>query len=82
MQIYGYRVLENDDEGDPIDHGVVSATDAGHAEDIVRTHLTLLGNEDTTLVVRFYPLKSRKSAGIWADADNFFDATIVTGVAE
>lgn len=53
LRLISYRVLENDDEGDPLDHGTVLATDTAHAIEIVTTQLgQVLGDWSGT--VRFY----------------------------
>jgi hypothetical protein len=53
--LYLYRVLENDDEGDPLDFGVVRAPDVSEAATLVTRRLSdVLGEGEYD--VRLYPL--------------------------
>lgn len=51
--LYLYRVEENDDEGDPLDHGIVRANSREQAEYLVRNRLARLGLNGV-YTVRFY----------------------------
>jgi hypothetical protein len=66
MSIYGFRVLENDDDGDPLDHGVVSAPDIDSAARLVRDHLVDQGLAVVCagVAVRFYPTAPQQY-GVW-----------------
>jgi hypothetical protein len=60
-QLYQYRVLENDDAGDPLDHGVVRAASVDAAKVFVRERLAeVLTLDARRAYVRLYPLKDVK----------------------
>ena len=69
-----YRVLENDEDGDPYDHGLVSATSLSKAVDLVEEHLNALELGDLGIMnpatVRFYPLESRTTSGIHKNSND------------
>ena len=56
LTLWLYRCLDTDDDGDPLDFGVVAATDSDAARVAVTAHLTELGIGDTE--VRLYPIQS------------------------
>ena len=74
-----YRVLENDDEGDPIDFGVVRATNEDQAHASVAAHLTELeaaGWDGGTLQVRFYPVTGYDKHGVAESSVNYDDVAL------
>lgn len=81
LQYYGYRVLENDDDGDPLDHGVVAAYTAPEAFSYVRSRLTAIRTpseaEDGALTVRLYPLTLPTAPGLAEDAGDPIDGGVV-----
>lgn len=67
-----YRVLENDNEGDPFDFGAVTAANYAKARKLVSEHLAeVLG--DCTVHVRFYPVIY--PIGVWT-TDNYTEETL------
>jgi hypothetical protein len=74
--LFQYRVLEMDDDGDPLDHGVVRADHVREACALVAAHLRLLVEleaDDEPLTVRFYPLRDAptgvlRSAGAYTES--------------
>lgn len=64
MHLYGYRVLENDEDGDPLDHGVVRAMSMETALQLVREHLKKLTQYEDMESVRIYGLKDRNTSGV------------------
>jgi hypothetical protein len=68
--IYLYRVVENDEDGDPYDFGVLRAADADAAFEIVADRLNDLGGR--TWEVRLYPQKE-VAVGIFEDAGNYIE---------
>jgi hypothetical protein len=73
LRLFLYRVLENDDDGDPLDFGPVFAADLARAKVLVKAHLLTLGSfgwEGGTLRVRFYDLGiAAISEGVPTNAD-------------
>ncbi len=53
--IYIYRTTENDDEGDPLDHGIVSAYVYREAVTLVKKRLKKLGH---SVGFKLYPQKA------------------------
>lgn len=81
-----YRVLEQDDDGDPLDFGAVSAASLGEATELVTAHLIDILGDDVweELPVRFYPVTS--TTGVWASdrpyTDTDLDLTTVLTVTQ
>lgn len=73
--LYQYRVLETDDDGDPMDHGVVRADDFDEACALVEAHLTDLQLSDewtcSGVEVRFYQLRDRSTPGVLKSTDDY-----------
>lgn len=67
-RLYLYRVLENDQDGDPWDHGAVRANDSDEVQMILTIHVR---NTLDTLVE--FPLKVR----IYTTADDPLKAGVV-----
>lgn len=71
--IWLYRVLENDDEGDPLDFGVVEASTFDEAQKKVTAHLVEIhGDFDQT--VRFYKITGQ--VDVWATDDPYVDVNL------
>lgn len=64
MRLYSYRVLENDEDGDPLDHGVVRAMTMEGALRVVREHLKTLDQYEEMESVRIYGLDDRNTSGV------------------
>ncbi len=81
MNLYMYRVLEVDDECDPLDHGVVRAASVEEAAKFVEAHLREIGqlsvggDDDECLLVRFYALKDSGEGGVFS-SDSYDDAEL------
>jgi hypothetical protein len=62
---WAYRVLEQDDEGDPLDFGMVSAGSLAEAQELVTAHLIDCFGDDVyeALPVRFYAVT--RASGVW-----------------
>lgn len=58
-----YRVLENDDVGDPLDFGMVSAASAPEADGRVRRYLLNVIGLDSGTLVRMY--EQQRMDGVW-----------------
>lgn len=72
MKQWFYRVLENDDEGDPLDFGAVSADNFQEAKQLVTAHLvTILGEFSNR--VRFYDITS--TVGVF-ETENYKDVRL------
>jgi hypothetical protein len=69
-QTFLYRVLENDQDGDPLDFGVLRAPSASAALGMVRERLADLGLEGEALPVRLYPVREVAS-GLYRDAGEY-----------
>lgn len=70
--IYLYRTMQNDDDGDPMDHGIVRAKSRKRAVELVFARLKALGCNDS--IVRFYPSRAPKAQnGIFTDAGDTVD---------
>jgi hypothetical protein len=66
MRLWLYRVKEIDDDGDPLDHGVVKATTVKLAQKLVTKRLQeVLG--DGSYPVRLYMLRDQLHAGVLGD---------------
>ena len=65
MKYWLYRVNGNDDEGDPLDFGVVEADDYEEAQELVAKHLGDLGigEYDGLAPVYFYSVIN--TSGVW-----------------
>ena len=61
-KLYLYRFLENDDDGDPYDHGVVRAASRTEACKLLRARVKYLGHESAR--VRLYHLDERSTPGV------------------
>ncbi len=76
MTCWMYRVLELDDDGDPLDWGVVQAHDLHAAQVLVRTHLLAIFETDyEALDVAFYPAVVPDGPSVWL-SDNRITTTI------
>jgi len=67
--LFMYRVLENDDEGDPLDHGVVRAKDITAAIELATARIHgVLGDGWTgaSLPLRLYTLDDQAEDGVLA----------------
>jgi hypothetical protein len=74
-----YRVLENDDDGDPLDFGVVQAESLLQAQARVAAHLKELGTAGWyggELAVRFYEITGYDANGIAASDGHFVTVTL------
>jgi hypothetical protein len=71
-----YRVLEMDDDGDPLDFGAVSAASLAEAQELVREHLAdILGNDGwEALPVRFYAVTS--TTGVYETSTTLVDTEL------
>lgn len=65
-----YRILEVDDDGDPLDHGVARASDAKELMGFLAKHLTAIVGEGVELTVRVYPLYDT-AAGVLTSPSSF-----------
>jgi len=65
--IWLYRVLENDEEGDPYDFGVVRASNAEQARRYVEARLELCIPAGEPVTVKLYPLKDQDSGVLRTD---------------
>lgn len=74
MSLYLYRVLECDDEGDPLDFGILRAQDPEAALSMVAERLESLGLEGTW-AVRLYPTAD-KGMGVFDPAGDFIDRQV------
>jgi hypothetical protein len=78
--LYQYRILENDDEGDPLDHGVVRADSREAALTFIRSRSRALDLEDVSvsppLRVRLYPLRGDGASIGVLDCDDYEDHDI------
>ena len=72
-----YRVLEQDDEGDPLDFGAVTAASLAEAQELVAAHLTdIVGDCGwLELPVRFYPVT--RASGVWETSSAYIDTDVV-----
>jgi hypothetical protein len=87
-----YRVMENDDEGDPLDFGPVFAATRERAIELVRAHLIELGSfgweEGGTLVVRIYDCNgmlahvTKQREGVPASEGDYVDVTMTATICE
>lgn len=75
LKLFGYRILEDDDDGDPLDHGVLMARDEFDAATILAEHFAQLGFEDE-LETRLYPTQARTTPGVLESAGEYIDVTI------
>lgn len=73
MKLFLYRTLTDDDEGDPIDHGVVRAMNIDQAASLIIDHIKKLATTIDPQTVRIYPLHDRNTAGILEEAGHFQD---------
>ena len=81
MNLYQYRVLDTDDEGDPLDHGVVCAKTLKEAVALVGAHLAEIIS-DEEVEVRFYELIDAGATGVLA-SKGFKDRMVkVVGTGE
>lgn len=65
MNLYIYRTLDTDSDGDPLDFGVVRASDSMEAARFVDARLVkVLGGETGNLEFRLYPLGDNGAKGI------------------
>ena len=63
--LFLYRSVENDDEGDPIDHGVLRAMSESDIPTILRDRVTtLLGEDFETVEFFIYPLLDSGQSGV------------------
>lgn len=69
-QLYLYRVLENDEDGDPFDHGVIRAKDREELEELLMERLTQCV-PDGRYEVRVYPLDDRSDSGCLGSNESF-----------
>ena len=65
-RLYLYRVLETDDDNDPLDHGVARATSIEEAAELIRLRLSELGMEDG-IEFKVYPLVDTIDVGVLDD---------------
>jgi len=64
-RLYLYRVLNTDDDGDPLDHGVVRAADLDAAAHWVEDHMReIFGKDWGGISVRFYALRDDGADGV------------------
>jgi hypothetical protein len=81
MKTYLYRVLENDDEGDPLDFGFLRARDENTAWVAVRRQLgQIFGDPDEdeppeSFLVRLYPLRAVKE-GVYPSDGHYIDREV------
>ena len=80
LRLWLYRVLDTDDEGDPLDHGPVLAVDLARAKKLVKAHLLTLGTfgwDGGALRVRFYDCGAATlTEGVPKSEGDFADVTI------
>jgi RNA polymerase subunit RPABC4/transcription elongation factor Spt4 len=71
-----YRVLEQDDDGDPLDFGAVTAASLPEAQELVAAHLRDILGDDvwSELPVRFYPVTG--TTGVWACDNPYIDSDL------
>lgn len=80
MAIYLYRVLENGHEGDPLDFGVLRASDLDDAVREVTVRLRSLFKSGIW-PIRFYPA-GEVPHGLFEDAGHFVDREIIIAEGE
>lgn len=73
MKLFLYRTLDSDEDGDPVDHGVLRAMTIDQARQLVLEHIGNLDNRDSVDTVRIYPLRDRNTSGILEEAEMFQD---------
>jgi hypothetical protein len=61
LQLFLYRTMEVDEDGDPYDHGNVRAPDFEGAAALLQEHLADFGS---SFSVRLYQLRDREDAGV------------------
>lgn len=78
MKQYLYRVTEIDDEGDPLDHGVLTVKSPDEKlkvtlEILLQKRLTRIGfwEPGETVPVRLYPITSRTTTGVNSTTKHF-----------
>lgn len=64
-RLWLYRTTENDEDGDPLDHGVARAARVEMAVKQVRKRLVKLGHDGAAF--KIYPLKDRLTTGVLED---------------
>lgn len=62
MKQFLYRTIDTDDEGDPLDFGVVRAYERDQAADEIAKHLDTVGL--SVQIVRIYQLDDRQAFGV------------------
>lgn len=79
MKLYGYRLLESDDDGDPLDHGIVLADSEQQAADFVAAHLVdVLEDWNGTVRVYDHGAVATWPAGV-LESSGFVDIEIAVG---
>lgn len=73
--LWTYRVLENDDEGDPLDHGVMRVDNAEAIEQSLIARLEALCDCPCSLSVRVYPVKDEGN-GVLESAGDYLELTL------
>jgi len=77
-RLYLYRVLDLDEDGDPLDHGVVRAVSVDAAARYVGARLREIFEADCQpMTVRFYALRDRKNDGVLGGDDDGHDDRVL-----
>jgi hypothetical protein len=71
-----YRVLEQDNDGDPLDFGAVTAAGLAEAQELVRAHLADVLGDDVynALPVRFYTVT--RTIGVYETSRTLINVTL------
>jgi hypothetical protein len=72
-ELFLYRVMETDDDGDPLDHGVVRADDTNQLRELLEERFGNIGlfNIGDRIDVKVYPLINPKDTGIFGNESPF-----------
>ena len=60
-KLYLYRIMETDDDGDPLDHGVARADDEEELTKMLSKRMANIVGDGVELTARLYELEDRRS---------------------